>query len=124
MAPVGQVTKDFSLARVNLIVGAHALVDRLMPGRPLLLMRDPHDVYDPNAIMVILAEPSRKRKIGYLPPGLAKEVAPYMDAGVNVIARKAPNKLYGVMQIAWIPPIGGPQQKDEGDGKPDTSAAD
>lgn len=106
MAPVGQVVKDFTLARVNLIVGAHAIVQRLRQGTPLILARDPKDIYDPqHAIMVFAIKPNRK--IGYLPIGLAEEVAPLMDAGVTVIARKAPNPLYGVCQVAWIPPAGG-----------------
>jgi hypothetical protein len=105
MAPAGQVVKDFTIARINLIPGAHAIVQRIRQGAPLILARDPTDKYDPNAIMVIIAQPpASKRKIGYLPPGLAKELAPLMDAGLNIIARKAPNPLYGVCQVAYIPP--------------------
>jgi hypothetical protein len=55
--------------------------------------------------MVIVTMPPAKRiKIGYLPLGLAKELAPLMDAGLNIIARKAPNPLEGVCQVAYIPP--------------------
>ena len=104
MAPAGQIVKDFVLTRVNLIPGAHAIVQRLRQGTNLFLARDPKDRYDPNAIMVIHAAPGRKSKIGYLPLDLAKELAPLMDAGVNIIARKAPNPLYGVCQVAYIPP--------------------
>jgi len=104
MAPTGQVVKDFTLARISIIPGAHAIVKRLRQGAPLLLARDPTDKYDPNAIMVIVAMPPTKRKIGYLPLGLAKELAPLMDAGVKIIARKAPNPLEGVCQVAYIPP--------------------
>jgi hypothetical protein len=104
MAPAGQIVKDFTIARVNLIPGAHAIIQRMRQGTTLLLARDPNDAYDPNAIMVIHPAPGSKRKIGYLPLGLAKELAPLMDAGVKVIARKANNPLYGVCQCAWIPP--------------------
>src|SRR5674476_256411 len=105
MAPAGQVVKDFTIARINLIPGAHAIVQRMRQGVSLLLARDPADKYDPNAIMVIIAmPPAKKIKIGYLPLGLAKELAPLMDAGVKIIARKAPNPLYGVCQVAYIPP--------------------
>lgn len=105
MAPAGQIVKDFTIARINLVPGAHAIVQRLRQGTPLLLARDPADKYDPNAIMVIVTmPPAKKIKIGYLPPGLAKELAPLMDAGLNIIARKAQNPLYGVCQVAYIPP--------------------
>jgi hypothetical protein len=105
MAPAGQVVKDFTIARINLIPGAHAIVQRLRQGAPLILARDPTDKFDPNAIMVIVAAPpATKRKIGYLPLGLAAELAPLIDAGLNIIARKAPNPLYGVCQVAYIPP--------------------
>ena len=68
MAPAGQVTRDFTIARVNITVGAHAIVQRLRQGQMLLLARDPKDPYDPeHAIMVIVANPGSKRKIGYLP---------------------------------------------------------
>ena len=105
MAPAGQIVKDFTLSRINLIPGAHAIVQRIRQGAPLLLARDPADRYDTNAIMVIIAmPPAKKIKIGYLPLGLAKELAPLMDAGLNIIARKAQNPLYGVCQVAYIPP--------------------
>jgi hypothetical protein len=105
MAPAGQIVKDFTIARINLIPGAHAVVQRMRQGTTLLLARDPSDKYDPNAVMVIVAlPPARRVKIGYLPLGLAKEIAPLMDAGVNIIARKAPNPLYGICQVAYIPP--------------------
>ena len=110
MAPAGQVVKAFTLARVNITVGAHSVVQRLRQGQPLILARDPKDQYDPeHAVMVIAApSPGRKYKIGYLPPGLAKEVAPLLDAGVNVIARKGHDPRYGVCQLAYIPPADAP----------------
>lgn len=106
MAPAGQIVTDFAIARINLIPGAHAIVERLRGGQTLLLYRDPKDQFDPDhAIMVVVPAPGSKRKVGYLPSGLAKELAPLMDAGVNIIARKAPNPLYGVCQVAYIPPV-------------------
>ena len=105
MAPANQIVKDFTLARINLIPGAHAIVKRLRQGMSLQLVRDPNDKHDPNAIMVIVTmPPAKKIKIGYLPLGLAMELAPLMDAGLNIIARKAPNPLEGVCQVAYIPP--------------------
>jgi hypothetical protein len=105
MAPTNQIVKDFSLARISIIPGAHALVQRLRQGTILQLARDTRDQFDPDhAVMVIHSPPGSRRKIGYLPLDLAKTIAPLLDAGVSVIARKAPNPLYGVCQVAYIPP--------------------
>jgi|SRR6185312_9880842 len=103
MAPPNQVTKDFSLARISMVVGADAIVKRLKGRTPLELVRAP-DQFDANSVMVVVPTGHGKRPIGYLPPGLAKSIAPLMDEGVKVIAQKAPNTMYGVCQIAYIPP--------------------
>lgn len=116
MAPVGQIVKDFTLARVNLVIGAHAIVQRLRQGQGLEFYRDRKNPYDPeNAIMVVVPSPQGKRRIGYLPPQLSKEVGPLLDAGVKVIGRKAPNALYGVCQLAYIPPTPEPKKDDTND---------
>ena len=104
MASPNQVTKDFSLARTSLIMGAHAITQKLRQGQPLLLMREPDSKVSKNDVMIVAAVPGGNRKIGYLPLGLADEVAPIMDRNIKVIARKAPNVLYGVCQIAYIKP--------------------
>lgn len=104
MANPKQVTTDFTLARTSLITGAYALAQKMRQGQPLLLLREPTSKIDPNDVMVFLPTVAGNRKIGYLPLGLAKEIAPLMDSGVKVIARKAPNVLYGVCQLAYIPP--------------------
>lgn len=46
------------------------------------LVREPNNPYDPNAIRVCLG----KYKLGYVPRGIAKELAPQMDAGKNFLA--------------------------------------
>lgn len=111
MAPSNQVTKDFALARINLVVGADAIVKRLRGKTPLTLIRAPNDQFDPNSVAVFVVSEHGNRRIGYLPPGLAKEIAPLMDAGVKVIAQKAPNPLYGVCQLAYIPPEPAPAEE-------------
>lgn len=104
MAPANQVVKDFTLARINLVMGADSIVRKLRQGQGLALVRDPKDAYDKNAVFVVAGTPRGNYKIGYLPPGLAAEIAPLMDASVKVIARRAPNPMYGVCQVAYIPP--------------------
>jgi HIRAN domain len=106
MAPAGQVLKDFTLARVSITVGAHSVVQKLRQGQPLQLARDPKDQYDANAVMVIATPaPGKRYKIGYLPLDLAKKIAPLLDAGVKVIARKAHDPRYGVCELAYVPPV-------------------
>lgn len=103
MANERQVTTDFTLARTSLIMGAYALAKNMRQRQSLVLVREPTSKVNPNDVMVVLPGLTN-RKIGYLPPGLAAKIAPLMDKGVKVIAQKAPNMLYGVMQLAYIPP--------------------
>ena len=104
MANPNQVTKDFTLARTSLIMGAYAIAQKLRQGEPLVLVREPTSKIHANDVMVVVTRPGGNRKIGYLPLGLADEIAPIMDRGLKVIARKAPNVLYGVCQLAYIKP--------------------
>jgi hypothetical protein len=103
MANPKQVTTDFTLARTSLIMGAYALAKNMRQRQHLVLVREPTSTVSPNDVMVVLPG-AANRKIGYLPPGLANKIAPLMDKGVKVIAQKAPNVLYGVCQLAYIPP--------------------
>ena len=103
MADPRQVLTDFTLARTSLIMGAYALAKNLRQRQALVLVREPNSKVDPNDVMVVLPGLTN-RKIGYLPPGLAAKIAPLMDAGVKVIAQKAPNVLYGICQLAYLPP--------------------
>ena len=104
MANPKQVTTDFTLARTSLIMGAYAIAKNMRQNQPLLLIREPTSKVSPNDVMVVLPQGQINRKIGYLPPGLAEKIAPLMDKGVKVIARKAPNVLYGICQLAFIAP--------------------
>jgi hypothetical protein len=59
---------------------ADALVsEALAPGRPLRLLRDPDNPHDPNAIRVY--PDAGGDQVGWVPRGLAEEVAPELDAG-------------------------------------------
>ena len=53
-------------------------IARLHAGQPLYLQREPSNVYDGNAIR---AEDGKGSVVGYLPAGLAKEMAVAMDSG-------------------------------------------
>ena len=97
-----QITRDFSIAGSMRRPGASALVKRLRSRQALVLVRDPKDQYDPNTIIVVWGN----KALGYLPRGLAAEVAPLMDAGVKVIAQKAANAMEGVCSLAWVPTEG------------------
>ena len=57
---------------------------RFSPGTPVRLVREPTNVYDPNAIAVY-AETGR-RPAGYVPKGRAKRLAAMLDAGTDVVA--------------------------------------
>lgn len=112
-----QVTKTFSITGSMFRPGASDLIKRLRPRQPLTLVREPRNQYDANAVLVTWGN----RMLGYLPRGLAREIAPLLDANVKVIAQKANNPLYGVCQLAYIRPDDAEQQaaaEAEADGLP------
>ena len=71
-------------------------------GEPLILKREPELKYDTNAVAVYL--PSKvggDKQLGYVPRGLAAELAPIMDAGTEVTAVRARTALEGVILLTW-----------------------
>lgn len=100
-----QVNKVFTLMGSSFITGAGGLIDRLKPNQVLELRRQHNNEHDKNAVLVIWAS----RALGWVPRGLAAEIAPLMDAGVSVIVRKAPplprfGAFKGVFELAYVPP--------------------
>ena len=103
-ADTRQIVKDFSIMGSTLKPmgnrNASTLIGNLKGKQPLVLKRQPDNPADKNAILVMYGQFA----LGYVPRGLAATIAPLMDAGRRVICRKAPNALYGVCQLAYIPP--------------------
>jgi len=58
-------------------------VRKCKPGQDLLLVRDPENVHDSNRIMVCTKDGilRGRKQLGFLPPELAAEMAPKLDAG-------------------------------------------
>lgn len=98
---MAQVTKIFSVVGTSFRPGATDMLKRLRLGQPLELVREPTNKYDANAVMVCFG----KRQIGYLPRGLAAEVAPLMDKGIKVISRRANDAREGVCELAYMPEV-------------------
>lgn len=83
--------------------GASAWLPRLKAGQQLRLAREPTNQYDINAISVHVFQ----QCLGYVPRGLAAELAPIMDAGGTVAAAKSRDPKFGqsgVMDMAWEKP--------------------
>lgn len=100
-----QINKSFTIMGSSFLAGAGALIDKLKPNQPVVLLREPTNEHDPNAVKVMWGV----RQLGWLPRGLAANIAPLMDSGINVIARKAPplpkfGAYRGVLELAYIPP--------------------
>lgn len=76
--------------------GAGNLIGRLKHGCPLLLRRQPDNQYDKNAILVLWGSLA----LGHVPRGLAAELAPKMDAGLEVKATKV-GSAWGVVALTW-----------------------
>lgn len=79
-----QVRKDFSVAGTSFRDGATELLQRLQPKHALTLRREPENKSDRFAVAVYRYD----MKLGYLPRGLAAEIAPLMDFGVEVKCAK------------------------------------
>lgn len=80
---------------------ARGLIERLRPGNPVELRREPDNEADPNAIMVFIAG----THVGYVPAGLAADIASLMDIGELVAARKAAGHAVGVCEVLTTQPI-------------------
>ncbi len=109
MADPRQVTKSFTIMGSSFINGASTLIDRLKPGQPLKFARQPNNPADSNAIVIMWGS----RGLGWVPRQLAAQLAPLMDAGVEVIVRKAPplpsfGAYRGILELAYIPPADAP----------------
>lgn len=112
MADPRQVQKDFSIMGSTLKplgnINASTMIGRLKGGQVLALKRQPDNQHDKNAIIVMYGPYA----LGYVPRGLAAQIAPLMDDGVKVIVRKAMNALYGVCQLAYLAPAPKPAAPD------------
>lgn len=105
MADPRQINKPFTIMGSSFVPGAGALIDRLKPNQEIALVREPTNPVHTNAIKVMLG----LSPLGWLPRGLADELAPLMDSGVKIICRKAPplprfGAYRGVLELAYIPP--------------------
>lgn len=94
-----------SIAGSSHYPGAVEQIVRLHPGQQLLVVREPKNPYDVNAIAVHL----RNQKLGYFPRGFAAAFAPIIDAGLKVIAHKSRDPRFaqsGVIVVEWEVPDG------------------
>ncbi|MCL4516917.1 MAG: single-stranded-DNA-specific exonuclease RecJ, partial [Firmicutes bacterium] len=66
--------------------GRQEEIRRISPAQPLFLIREPENIYDPNAVKVL--EPGGAT-IGYLKADLARHLAAVMDRGMDYQARVA-----------------------------------
>lgn len=87
--------------------GAGNWIARLKSGQQLRVEREPQNRYDPNAVSVWTFQ----QCLGYFPRGFAAEVAPLIDAGHPLTAKKSRDPKFtgtGVMEVEWetdAPPI-------------------
>jgi hypothetical protein len=79
-----KITRKSTIVGTSFRVGAGAIIMRLRGGEKFWLKREPGNQYDPNAIQVGMMGSA----LGYIPRGLAAELAPKMDAGTKITAKK------------------------------------
>lgn len=77
--------KEFSVAGTSFRDGATGLLQRLQPYHALTLRREQQNKHDKNAVAVYRHD----KKLGYVPRGLAAEIAALIDFGVEIKCAKA-----------------------------------
>lgn len=117
-----QINRVFTLMGSSFVNGAGQIIDKLRPNQMLTLKRQPENLHDKNAVLLILGQ----RALGWVPRGVAAEIAPIMDAGIPVIVRKTPplprfGAFKGIFELAYVPPLETPTE--EKPNVPDESSA-
>lgn len=95
--------RQVSIVGSSFHAGASNWIARLKQGQQLRLQREPTNKFDKNAIAVYTFQ----QCLGYVPRGLAVELAPIMDAGNEVSAVKSRDPKFGqsgVMDMTWGKP--------------------
>jgi hypothetical protein len=96
-----KVSRQVSITGSTFYLNATALIKNLKPGDALTLKREPELKYDKNAVAVYLPSKFGDKQLGYVPRGLAADLAPIMDAGTAITACRARTALEGVMLLTW-----------------------
>jgi len=93
------IVRKSTIAGSSFHLGAGNIIMRLRGGETLWLRREPKNKYDANAIQVGMFN----QVLGYIPRGLAEELAPKMDAGVEITATKIPVE-GAAIKLEWEEP--------------------
>lgn len=105
-----RVSRRFSITGTSFHRGSWDVLSRLRAGTQLIPVRDPTNKYDANAVKIMYGQ----RMLGHMPRGLAIEIAPVMDAGIEVLVAKSKDPSPGVLVFAY-------EQKEVPDGEPTTA---
>lgn len=109
--------RQVSIVGSSFYPGASNWIAKLKPGQELRVVREPQNPHDTNAIALYIFE----QKLGHLPRGFAAEVAPHVDAGLPISARKSRDPRFvgtGVLVVEWGRPDA-PDATAQGDEPPD-----
>ena len=91
-----QADRSVGIVGTSFYPGAWNLLKRLRSGNQLRVVRQPTNKYDKNAIGVFWGS----KQLGHVPRGLAAELAPVMDAGIEIKAMKE-NGPVAVIKLYW-----------------------
>lgn len=93
------VSRKVAIVGSSFHQGAGNWIMKMSAGTGLRLQREPSNKHDVNAISVHIFH----QCLGYVPRGLAAELAPMMDTGFKIVARKA-DVVGAVMVLTWEEP--------------------
>ncbi len=103
------MSRQASIVGSSFHAGAANSIARLRIGQGLKMVREPDNKYDKNAIAVYYFQ----QCLGYIPRGLAAEIAPNMDLGLKTRVTKSPKfPGTGVVDILWEVVADGPNKAD------------
>ena len=88
------------MARYSIVgqrhIGLDPYLEGILPGTPVLLVREPTNEYDQNAIQVWIDG----KRVGYLPKGDAAKLAPIIRSIAATFAR-SPNSSYPQVEVEF-----------------------
>ena len=96
-----KVSRNVTITGSTFYQNATAIIKQLRPGNALTLKREPELKYDKNAVAIYSPSKVGDKQLGYVPRGLAAELAPLMDSGTVVTAVRARTALEGVLLLEW-----------------------
>lgn len=98
---MGENRRKVQIVGTSFVHGAGRVLAGMRGGAEFVLKREPTNQFDPNAVAV---HTKLGFRVGYCPRGFAKDIAPILDAGIEVSATKVNLINSAIMDVRWTTP--------------------